>query len=209
MGYAALGTPRPEMVKALRSHVLNQDAGVYGWKVKDPPDKYTEIDVIVGDLVQAADEEYAILYGDDDGDSDESLSHDPPPTHPGLTRARRQAERDLAASAQAALSENVVGFIARGMVNGLVPSALRGAPALDVANISKADGRDLGATVAARVGIDGIALSGGGALNVLLNQRILEWFGLPVHVPSAPADEGLAVGLAWLIQPPPLVSREK
>ncbi len=51
--------------------------------------------------------------------------------------------------------------------------------------------------------IDGIILTGGTALNVQGNQHVRDVFGLPVHVPSAPNDSGIAVGAAWIVQPPP------
>jgi hypothetical protein len=50
---------------------------------------------------------------------------------------------------------------------------------------------------------DGIVLVGGCALNVGANSAVAAAFGLPVHVPAAPSDCGLAVGSAWLVAPPP------
>lgn len=50
---------------------------------------------------------------------------------------------------------------------------------------------------------DGIVLTGGCALNVLANSQVQRAFPtLPVHVPAAPSDCGLAVGSAWLLAPP-------
>ncbi|XP_071509710.1 uncharacterized protein sll1178-like [Diadema antillarum] len=49
---------------------------------------------------------------------------------------------------------------------------------------------------------DGIVLTGGCALNVHANQMVVEQFGYPVHVASAPNDCGISVGAAWCIQPP-------
>jgi carbamoyltransferase len=127
---------------------------------------------------------------------------DRPPTHPGLTRARRQAERDLAASAQEAFSRTVVALIARGIVAGAGPAAAAAGSGFSSAARPE-DPAAAGALARRVLGAEGIALGGGGALNVLLNQRIRDVFGLPVWVPSAPADDGLAVGLAWTVQPPP------
>ena len=54
--------------------------------------------------------------------------------------------------------------------------------------------------------VDGIVLTGGCALNVIVNMLVKRRFGYPVYVPSAPNDGGLAVGAAWLFSsPPPLV----
>ena len=54
--------------------------------------------------------------------------------------------------------------------------------------------------------IDGIVVTGGCALNVKANDAIriyaLKTFGLDTFVPSAPGDNGLPVGAAWLINPP-------
>ncbi|GMH47951.1 hypothetical protein TL16_g00183 [Triparma laevis f. inornata] len=49
---------------------------------------------------------------------------------------------------------------------------------------------------------DGIVLSGGCALNVLSNTRIQSAFGVPVHIPAAPGDNGLSVGAAWFLSRP-------
>ena len=56
---------------------------------------------------------------------------------------------------------------------------------------------------AQQIGVQGLAVAGGGALNVLLNAKARRRFGLPVYVPSAPGDGGLAVGFAWMHSPPP------
>ena len=53
---------------------------------------------------------------------------------------------------------------------------------------------------------DGVALSGGAALNVLANERLAARLDMPVHVPAAPGDCGLPVGSAWLLRPPPLAT---
>lgn len=61
--------------------------------------------------------------------------------------------------------------------------------------------------------VDGIALSGGCALNVVVNQELLERFDsaqkiagdsatLSLHVPVAPNDAGLTVGGLWAFEPP-------
>ena len=63
--------------------------------------------------------------------------------------------------------------------------------------------RGLDAQVMAAHGdVDGLAVAGGGALNVLLNERLARRYGLPVYVPAAPHDGGLAVGAAWRGVPP-------
>ena len=50
---------------------------------------------------------------------------------------------------------------------------------------------------------DGIVITGGSALNVLVNSAVARAFpNLPVYVPAAPSDCGLAVGQAWLVAPP-------
>lgn len=48
----------------------------------------------------------------------------------------------------------------------------------------------------------GIVFTGGCALNILINTRTLEKFGLPVHVPPAPNDGGISLGSIWALQPP-------
>eukprot|EP00438_Fugacium_kawagutii_P015227 Skav206119 [mRNA] locus=scaffold172:161075:166366:+ [translate_table: standard] len=56
--------------------------------------------------------------------------------------------------------------------------------------------------------VDGIALTGGCALNVLANQRIYDWAtnisgpAVDVYVPPAPNDSGLTLGATWSIAPP-------
>ncbi|XP_063951595.1 nodulation protein NolO-like [Lytechinus pictus] len=49
---------------------------------------------------------------------------------------------------------------------------------------------------------DGIVLTGGCALNVHANQSVIEEFGLPVHVASAPNDCGISLGAAWSVECP-------
>eukprot|EP00667_Euglena_gracilis_P005048 EG_transcript_5080 len=51
--------------------------------------------------------------------------------------------------------------------------------------------------------VDGIVLTGGVALNARSNSAVRSRLGKPVHVPSAPGDDGVAIGGAWLLQPPP------
>ena len=50
--------------------------------------------------------------------------------------------------------------------------------------------------------IEGITLTGGCGLNVILNQEVKRVFGYPVWVPAAPNDGGLATGGAWIASPP-------
>ena len=52
--------------------------------------------------------------------------------------------------------------------------------------------------------VEGVVLSGGVALNWKLPLALQRHFGRPVHVPFAPADNGVALGLAHGVQPPPL-----
>lgn len=49
---------------------------------------------------------------------------------------------------------------------------------------------------------DGIVLTGGCGLNVRVNSVVTATFSLPVHVPAAPSDCGLAVGSGWLVTAP-------
>lgn len=49
---------------------------------------------------------------------------------------------------------------------------------------------------------DGIVLTGGVALNVLINSLISKTFNLPVHVPSAPGDCGISTGSIYALFPP-------
>ena len=57
--------------------------------------------------------------------------------------------------------------------------------------------------------IDGLVLTGGCALNVLMNSRIQQEFpSIPLHIPAAPSDCGLAVGGAWHVHPPPKVQTQ-
>ena len=48
--------------------------------------------------------------------------------------------------------------------------------------------------------VKALVLSGGVALNARLNSKVQATFGLPVHVPPEPGDEGNGVGWAWLLQ---------
>ena len=50
--------------------------------------------------------------------------------------------------------------------------------------------------------VDGIVLTGGGALNVVANQCVWEAAGMPVYIPSAPGDGGIAAGAIWATEPP-------
>eukprot|EP01135_Chromosphaera_perkinsii_P011393 Nk52_evm38s2391 gene=Nk52_evmTU38s2391 len=50
--------------------------------------------------------------------------------------------------------------------------------------------------------LDGICLTGGCALNVNGNQKIVEVFRSRVHVPPAPGDCGIAVGACFLVDTP-------
>lgn len=49
---------------------------------------------------------------------------------------------------------------------------------------------------------DGIVLTGGCALNVVANDRVRRTFRVPVHVPPAPNDAGIAVGALWSVASP-------
>ena len=61
--------------------------------------------------------------------------------------------------------------------------------------------RGLDAQVMAAHGdVGGLAVAGGGALNVLLNERLARRYGLPVYVPAAPHD---GVGGGGHRRPPP------
>ena len=51
--------------------------------------------------------------------------------------------------------------------------------------------------VGGRGAVDGLVLTGGCALNVLVNQAIVDRLGLHVYVPPSPNDGGLAVGGIW------------
>ncbi len=48
----------------------------------------------------------------------------------------------------------------------------------------------------------GICFSGGGSLNVLLNERIKNQFGVTPYVPPNPNDCGLSLGAAFIVSPP-------
>ena len=52
--------------------------------------------------------------------------------------------------------------------------------------------------------VDGIVMTGGCALNVLVNQRLRKKFKIPVHVPAAPNDGGQSLGMVWKFTPPVL-----
>ena len=49
---------------------------------------------------------------------------------------------------------------------------------------------------------DGLAISGGCALNVLSNSRVERVLNVPVSVPSAPNDGGLSLGACWQLTRP-------
>ena len=49
---------------------------------------------------------------------------------------------------------------------------------------------------------EGLVLTGGCALNVSANEGIRRAIGVPVHVPPAPNDAGIAVGALWSVAPP-------
>ena len=50
--------------------------------------------------------------------------------------------------------------------------------------------------------VQGIVITGGCALNVVLNMRVRRELGYPVYVPAAPNDGGLSIGAVWLAHPP-------
>lgn len=83
--------------------------------------------------------------------------------------------------------------------------ALEPARARDLAATSQGVFEDLAAEVVKRhssqVEVDGLVLTGGCALNVVLNDRLRRAGPLPVHVPPAPNDAGIALGAAWTHDP--------
>lgn len=50
---------------------------------------------------------------------------------------------------------------------------------------------------------DGLALTGGCALNVIANSYLARVFAMPLWVPPHPGDGGLSIGAAWQLQRPP------
>ena len=95
----------------------------------------------------------------------------------------RRAQRDVAASAQLVMEEEVIAMVAEAL-----------------AGIEPGHGTGRGDSPAARphagagLAVDGLVLVGGCALNVRVNSRLAAAFPhLPVHVPAAPSDCGLAV----------------
>ena len=105
----------------------------------------------------------------------------------------RRHQRDLAASAQRAMEDVVVGLIADILSQHSFSISSTFATSSDNdGNLDDSDGQ-----------FDGIVITGGCALNVKVNSRITEAFPrLPVYVPSAPSDCGLSFGQAWVAAPP-------
>ena len=89
---------------------------------------------------------------------------------------------------------------------GMEPNSLEDETARDLAATSQKVFEDL---LIERVGdalcgvdADGICLTGGCALNVNANQRIVKMFGKPVHVPPSPGDCGIGLGACFLVDNP-------
>lgn len=49
---------------------------------------------------------------------------------------------------------------------------------------------------------DGLVVTGGCALNVITNERLRQTVAVPIHVPPAPNDAGIAVGALWSVTAP-------
>ncbi|CAE7222661.1 ABCG2 [Symbiodinium sp. CCMP2592] len=52
-----------------------------------------------------------------------------------------------------------------------------------------------------------LVITGGCALNVKTNTALARGLNLPAHVPPAPGDNGIPLGAAWLLHPPPADQR--
>eukprot|EP00614_Pseudopedinella_elastica_P035238 CAMPEP_0172644760 /NCGR_PEP_ID=MMETSP1068-20121228/239379_1 /TAXON_ID=35684 /ORGANISM="Pseudopedinella elastica, Strain CCMP716" /LENGTH=848 /DNA_ID=CAMNT_0013458973 /DNA_START=205 /DNA_END=2751 /DNA_ORIENTATION=- len=105
----------------------------------------------------------------------------------------RREQRDVAASAQLWMEREVVALLAEVLAElpGQLPQAEKAAA-------------HTGAEETGGGQIDGIVLVGGCGLNVRVNSEVSAAFpSLPVHVPAAPSDCGLALGSCWVISPPP------
>lgn len=93
--------------------------------------------------------------------------------------ASRQLDRDFAASIQAVFEDAVIAEVKSRM---------------ELLGSSKARA---------------LVVSGGGAMNVKANSALARHLQLPTHVPPAPGDNGLALGAAWLVAPPPLTTNRQ
>ena len=119
-------------------------------------------------------------------------------------RVSRRTQRDIAASAQAVMEEDIVA-----LVEELLRMYDTDDENEDANEGYSSENRSLDQQQqeqqrsARNRKIDGIVLTGGCALNVRVNSVVAQRFPhLPVHVPAAASDCGLAVGSAWLVRPP-------
>ena len=129
----------------------------------------------------------------------------------GAARLGADAQRDVAASIQAAFARVVFNLFTEAAAtagfleeeeSAAAPPAADG-PATEDADASLRSWK----WTSAGSRVDGIALSGGGSLNVLFNAMLRRRLGVPVYVPTAPDDGGISTGLVWLAQPPPTLPR--
>ena len=136
----------------------------------------------------------------------------------GVAYTEEMAERDLAASMQKAFENVVLRQVTAAVAEAeralaheastAAEEAAGGAGTVSACGRGTAGGQ-CGRAGRSHVVIEGIALAGGAGLNVLMNHRLQRELGLPVHVPSAPCDTGMPIGLAWMVVPPPLRRRPR
>eukprot|EP00615_Pteridomonas_danica_P000925 CAMPEP_0114338098 /NCGR_PEP_ID=MMETSP0101-20121206/6816_1 /TAXON_ID=38822 ORGANISM="Pteridomonas danica, Strain PT" /NCGR_SAMPLE_ID=MMETSP0101 /ASSEMBLY_ACC=CAM_ASM_000211 /LENGTH=549 /DNA_ID=CAMNT_0001470579 /DNA_START=912 /DNA_END=2558 /DNA_ORIENTATION=- len=102
----------------------------------------------------------------------------------GTSQISRQDQRNIAAAAQRVMEDSIVDTL-----KSYFPQTPSSSPSSSSSPY------------------DGIVISGGCALNVRVNSVVASHFPhLPIHIPAAPSDCGIAVGAAWIVTPPPLTT---
>lgn len=182
MGYAALGSVRPQWKPHVRGAFLGRH------RIGQTTARLIGADEAVKS--EAASRKKASVVATDQAAAEAAVDGRAAVEEP----AALAAERDMMSTVQIVFEELLLAkvFAILGTVQG---PASAGAGSPPPATLLER---------IARTGVQGIVLTGGGALNVLANARIREATGLPVYVPSAPSDCGLSIGAAWHVMPPPM-----
>lgn len=163
MGYAGLGTVRQELVDAIEREF--KGCSIYGSMINENGQF---------DGTERCMDTYGTVHapgGQPYLDLPAVLTN---AKHAFKGKVPRKAQRDMAASAQKNMENQVVSLLSELLVKG---HPLGGA-------------------------YDGIVLTGGCGLNVRVNSVVAATFSLPVHVAAAPSDCGLAIGSGWLVSSP-------
>jgi len=186
MGYSALGgTPDPRLVRAVRESMRSSASGSSETlHAEESGEEGEDIPLLMrGAVLRALRETFTVRRNKEVGNIGDLGDPRNNSTSHLLPRITRAEQRIYAGAAQTAFEDAVLDVL-RGLLQHGVKSGGLGNDAL--------------------LPFDGIVLTGGCGLNVLVNSAVARAFPhLPVYVPAAPSDCGLSIGQAWLVAPPP------